>query len=565
MLNKTYFKWLWIVFCFIVYILFAMSSLGEPFMADNLHFTLAAKILNKEYQPLFKEDFGLWHPPAYVHLLALIDKLIGLNPVSARLVGIVCFFLSLILVFEISLKLFKNNPNSKLIAAIACLLFSINPLSVRGSLIVDIDNSILNLTLLFFTYFLIVDYSAPNSKNIFWGGLLFTLVLWTKLTTPLILLFSFLVFLLFKKEKRLLLRACAIFSIGIALFFISWKFYCLLYKRQYLALFSHLSRTFFYLESRSSILYFAATMIKTFISLLLWLSPFLVIIFYLLIKERTKIFFGDKKVLLSDLMLIYCLFILFFYLLIGGLSHGVPKYYFPMVPILSILVAKWISDRVALIKKNINVFIFLVLLVVIYNIFLVGDPVYMSYHALKEAIVRGLPLEGIINKNINGMIFLFIPFILIFLFSKRIFKNQTLATALIICAFASNISLDILQSRADYNTVYCYGAKGTKEVINFLDPKVGSKDFLLAPNEIIWGVSSVNHTSYEARTYYNDVSNLLKIAKRYQPLAIVYGISSNTIEQYRLVYNNEETQKFLNKNFTRYDIDDYTVWFKKRN
>lgn len=563
MLNKTQFKWLWIVFCFAAYFLIAFPSLEEPFMTDNVSFVLSAQLLNKEIQPIFGELMGYWHPRAYVHFLALIDKLLDLNPFSVRLLGILCFFISLILIFEISLTIFRGNPNSDLIARTACLLYSINPLALRGSLIVDIDNSILNVALLFFIHFLILDYISPRAMNIFWGGFLFMFVLWTKLTTPIILIFACLIYLLLTKDKGKLFRVCLIFLIGIGLFIISWRLYCLFYKKQYLLLLTHLFNSFSILESKVSVQFFIITMARTVVSFLLWISPFFIIVFYLLTVERIKRFLKDKKIYLTDLLLVYSVSIFLFYLLIGGYSHGVLKYYYPITPILSILAAAWIAPRFSYIRKNFIFFVTIILLIVIYDVILVGDPIYTSYYALREVIIReNLPIIRVVLKGILQIIFLLMPFAFVFYFSKRIFKNEALAVSLIILITGNNLALNITQSKAGYNTVYCYGARGTKEVVEFLKPRSNKKDFIFAPNEIIWGTNP-SLSSYKSNHFLKDAKLFLEIFQYYQPVAVVYGISSNTIKQYQQVFNNKEVQSYLKRNFIPYDIGSYTVWLKK--
>lgn len=265
---------LFIILCICIYLLFALFSIREPIMADQINFFNAAKLLDignvffGKRTPLVSLDFP--HPLLYVHLLSFIDKFWGINTVNARLIGILCFIITLLFIYFISKKIFEYDNNGRLIALLACFLYSINPMVIQGSLLIDIDNTILTVALLFFIFYFVRFSERLNFKNLFLLGLLFALSLWTKLTTPLILILSIIMFhFLNGTYKKGLLQAFVILTIGVTLFLFTWRLYCYVYSQPFFAPFGSLWGSFFRLRARGTISHQFITLFRTSVRIIL--------------------------------------------------------------------------------------------------------------------------------------------------------------------------------------------------------------------------------------------------------------------------------------------------------
>ena len=80
-----------------------------------------------------------WHPPTYPYLAALLGKFVTINESTIRMIGIVSYLISVILIYAITYGLFRKDRGRESMAILACFLYVLNPLAVRGSLLIDLD------------------------------------------------------------------------------------------------------------------------------------------------------------------------------------------------------------------------------------------------------------------------------------------------------------------------------------------------------------------------------------------------------------------------------------------
>lgn len=559
-----------IALCFILYLLFSFSSWHEPIMGDDVILALSIKAignidLTRYFTTGRDNNFGIWHPSAYANLNAFLGRFFGVNETTARAVGGLSFLVSLVFIYLIAYELCRKFNKSRQIAALSCLVYSLNPLAIRGSMLIDMDGSILNAGVLLFLYLLIRDNSARATfRNIFVFGALFAAILWIKFATPIILISSLFIYYLFKRDRAKILRVTAIATLGIALFSATWLIYCYLNHRTFFAVFKHPLLVFTRFLSMDSKIISLGLIARSIWAIFIWSSPsFIFMAMISLIKiSREKIvnysFFSIKQ------LAFYAASVLIIYIFIGGVTHTFPKYHYAMMPVFAILISRLTLKEISFDRSLITKVTLLITGLVIYNIYIVGDPLYTINYALKEDIIlhAGKFAHQIIIKELRQVLLILLTIPIAYLFFTKLNRPKRLILSLFITAIAFNISLSLTQMKADYNTVYCYGAKGVRVASDFIRSNTDPSSPIFAPLEIIWLVNN-NLPSYTLSKKTASPDEFLETIRKNRIQCVAYGISGNTMDEYMRVFNLAVVQNFLKAGYTPYEIGSYQIWLKR--
>jgi 4-amino-4-deoxy-L-arabinose transferase-like glycosyltransferase len=214
---------------------FVTPQLGRPLMYDDANFALAARAVADTGLPFGnqgwmsergdfsqREQWALWHPPLYVYVLGLFARLGGWVPAVLRLPALVSGLATAVLVYLLARDLTRGPPSARRIAGgIAVALVLLCPLTIQSALILDIDFTLLvPLSVLF-----IWLYPRLEGTERAWLALapLFTVLLWSKMTNPLVLLAVTLVWQVLRGQPvRAVLHLVGIGALGAALFGLSW-------------------------------------------------------------------------------------------------------------------------------------------------------------------------------------------------------------------------------------------------------------------------------------------------------------------------------------------------------
>lgn len=127
--------------------------------------------------------------------------------------------------------------------------------------------------------------------------------------------------------------------------------------------------------------------------------------------------------------------------------------------------------------------------------------------------------------------------------------------------------MNILQAKADYHTIYCYGGKGLEEVVSFVRERKGEKSSIVATMDIVNNIDekeflATTHKTI-AKNFFSDPEKFISLVKSKNADFIIYSISANTVLQYRKVFNNPRVINFLEKKFLQKKIGSYTIWFRE--
>lgn len=214
------------------------GQLARPYVYDDVSFILGAQAVAETGRPygdqgymlhLYgqREQWALWHPPLYILTLGLVVALFGEGEPAARSLGILALLLCAGLAFDLARRAVREaggGPGRELAAGVlAVALYTLNPLAVQASLLLDIDNTVLMLLIALQVWLAIRLPGLWSGRAMVGLGLLYGLSLWAKLTTPLALAAALAFTRLFQGTGwRGALQALGVAGLGWLLFLASW-------------------------------------------------------------------------------------------------------------------------------------------------------------------------------------------------------------------------------------------------------------------------------------------------------------------------------------------------------
>jgi hypothetical protein len=117
-----------------------------------------------------------------------------------------------------------------------------------------------------------------------------------------------------------------------------------------------------------------------------------------------------------------------------------------------------------------------------------------------------------------------------------------------------------MQLKAKYFTVYCYGGEIPGDFYDLFKGKALTAENVLSTGDIRYmlGIRKrTEHVIWNNRNVFVDTVNKIK------PDYIIFGISSNTVDQYKNIFHNREINSFLDQYYTGSKYGSYTVLSKK--
>lgn len=440
---------------------------------------------------------GLWHPPLYLSLIGISLRLFGQTSQSAQLLGIISFFLNLILIYFISKEFFVEEKKKSLIISLAIFLYSINPLIIKSSFFIDIDNSILT-TLMTFFLFIFIRLEKRNSgiDGDILLGLLFGGILWAKFHS-LLLIPAIVLYQIFNRNyKRAIIQGIIVTLVGWGFFLVSWWIYCQISQLPFSMPFLHNFGPFLRPSASSDNLLsktlFSLGMIR---NVILWTCPLFFFFFVFLGVKIIKDYFVNKRLTLLDFLFLYGILVVLAYTVLGRGTAGFPKYYIPMMPALSIVIAAFVSQYIPEIsKKTLLTAITIFIAGIFFCLFVIGDPLLLPFTPKRSLLNNPEAVKTLIITSISPPFFYLLLLGIITGIIKLTERRMGFLNILILATFLSlvsaNVSVDILQAKAKYATTYNYGEKGMKNTIEYLKAVVGKEDILICPKDVAYYVQT---------------------------------------------------------------------------
>lgn len=485
MLNFFKNKSVWIGLFIISYFVLVIPQVQKLFVGDEIAFVKAAHGIVTTGMPIYEGlsnniKIGLWHPTLYINILAASFKFLGVHEWSARIVSVLFTLSTLVIVYSLAKEISNDN---RYVIFLSCFLFLFNPLVIQNSLFIDIDNSVLAFLMILFIYaYIKIDRTKP--KNLFVLGILFGVTLWAKLPTPPFLILGILMFNFYKQEfKKGIVESIMIALPGTLLFLGSWLLYCHIFDLSYLQPFTHLANK---LSSMPySMPYILMTRLGTLKTIMFWTTPYYIL---LVLTSSINLIRTTSRNRMNIIYLSIIGYLIFMgYIIIDGITVDFPKYFAPVMPIFSIVVADFIGKFCNVKKRSVLYFTFLILILFIYYIFILKDPLLV-----KRLSYNNILLSVIVLASLKTFMFYLLPIAISFIFiiALKINYKQAFVLAMIIPLVTCSLYIGVVQSKADYSTTYRYGETGFKETINFANAKINKEDTIITRKDVAYYLNS---------------------------------------------------------------------------
>lgn len=566
---------------------FALRFLHDPLMADEIYFVIAADHITHGGRPLTRTKadaarfaaadlasgppaderdtgYALWHPPLYVYLVAAVFGLAGTGAAQARLIGLGCLIATILAIYFLSQEVFRDRADRRAIGLLAAFLFAVNPLAIQGALVVDIDNTLLTPALLLALLAIVRSLDGARATRDLTLGVLFAVLLWIKLTTPLALLLALAIFLAAREGPGVALtRTGAIAFVGVAGFLVTWIAYTGAQGLPAAAPFEHLLGSLVSAGPHGTLPTVAREAGLALARVALWASPFLLVLWGMALARRASELASARALRSEDLLHLTAAIVLMVYLVVGRTTFSFPRYHYPVLPLLAILGAASIlaTWRTAAPRSGRWLAATLVGATLVW---LAGDPLLSTYSIVKERLVAGLAL-GDVNRRValQAAVLLLIPLAIASLGGGggRLGLARASVLPLAVAAVSYSLALDAIQVRAGYLVRYGYGGVGTREVLAFLGREVTPESVVLAPAELIYGIGN-RVSPFPANAVWTSEPALLGALSAPPVRAVVYGLPTNTIEQLRFLERDPRVVRALHERFRRWTIGSYTVWVR---
>lgn len=461
-----------------IYLILVILQIHKLFVGDEVDFVRAAEGIVTTGKPIYtgannKTYIGLWHPTLYVNILALSFRFFGVHDWSARIVSVAFTLLTLLVVYLITKHLNFSNFSKVL----AIFIFLLNPLIVQGSILVDIDNSALMFFITLFVYaYLKLD---KTMKNLVLLAILFALTLWTKISTPPVLILGIFIYHVLNREYRdALLESTIIGFIGCFLFLITWFSYCAFLDLPFPQPFIH---NISYLSHGDS-LHYILTHLWGFKNILFWATPFFLLLILAISQSRMKFYCKNRKLIVVDFLVIVGLLIFFEYLIVGSYQTAdFPRYFIPMMPFFSIASAYYFERVRELERRDLHALVLVLVITVVYLLLWSSDPLLVDRVIFNEKSLHKIAEETAV-VTAQYIIPFVIPYIILKILRVRNAFILSIAVPLLLCS----IYINAIQVGADYNTNYLYGERGMKNTIDYLSSRVNSSDIVIARKDVAY-------------------------------------------------------------------------------
>lgn len=547
----------------IFYLVMSLSVLHRPLVGDDIPYSAEAQMPHYGLM-------GSWHPPLYQDALRILVRVAGLNRENLRLLGIFCFFLTLRLTY----LLVNEVTHNKAKGILACILYLIHPLAIQGSLVIDIDSTVLTTLLMFFLFYFCRHYEKPTLKNNLFLGVLFFLCLWAKLSTPVLLLFALLVSYIFRgKIKKGLIELSIIAGLGISLFLLFWFAYSRIYQLDFFGVFQ---RSINVLSKYSGGTTYAGLKELALRSarIYLWLGPYFIILWVSIVILRIRGYIrGEKQFREIDFLILYANVVFFSYIFVGGSCFGMAKYHYPIVAIICIIIADFsINLRPYRFKDKIALFAILGLIFIFIDWIVSGDLLYLLNYSLKKVVIfRPWELNSFFLHFIKLIFLYHLPLIsgiiLLYLAGKREDFVKNLVFLSLCLIFIAHLSLDIRHLKSDYFTTFCYGRDiaELKKLESFFK-EIASKNkgaIIIGPEDALYNAFGRYPPEYNYSNLWNRRDKFIAAIKNPSVACVAYSFAWNAAFTFQEVFFHSSVKGVLERQYQLYDLGSYCVWVRK--
>ena len=558
------------IMALVIFTVGSWTRIKQPVPMDDLwSLESAASIYAKgTSQPLSVlgiTPYFFLHPYLYLYSLAGAFKILGVSEISARMVGIISGWLAIIIVFLITKSFAGGNKFERIrTAALICLFYALAPATIQGASMLQLDITILVPALLLLVLSFAKYYQSQKITWAFACSLALALSLWIRLSTPLLVVFLFTLYILISRGA-LKIRLGSVLSLigGFLFFLLSWYLHSRLTGVTFSKIFKY---TLFAFQYRTQSLFsgIAVSAFKNTLPIILWIGPFSVSVIFMLALRKFKEIFKGSRIHLADVFLFIGIIIAVGYIFIGGAAFGFPKYQSPVIPLVYIGTAVSFSKYKNVFKNLRSGTIFsMVLIAFAIQLLLIGDLLYFFRYILREYMAFMPPPWFGIFKEIGFRVgCAFVIYLILCANYLRSSPKRGIMGLLILFAFGSNIAMSFMQCLAAYHTGYNYGEVGRAEAIEFIRNKIPAESTVVAPQEVTYYLN-YQGPSYIPEGFWMDTEKIKRILEDKKTSAFVYSITTNMISELAAINSDTSIQHLLRSGYDNFRIGSYWIWVRK--
>lgn len=500
--------WILAILIIIIFILLVMVQADKKFVLDEIDFPIVSKATSETGYPIYyrgemnPEHIGLYHPPLYIYLQALFIRLLGYSEITIRAFGMLCAILTAFLSVMVVKLLIFNNEKYKMVEQhfylVFMALFLWHPYTIACATLPDIDTTILPVTFALFIFFAtkysrkmelekanFVSFLKNNLKELIVLVLMFTLLLWSKLTISLLaplLLFSLFYFYSYKLKGSIIVTFI-VTALGCILFLITFKAYTVLFDLPFDYTFRFLFESFIKGTASETSNYIATVYniirnLSYAIYFLNWLTmpTFLLLSLGLLYLFKKNANMGSSNHRQLLVITIFSLFIILFYFGLIAPFGGFFKYIIVVMPYLFIPFILFYSNlKLEYKQSNVSIiYIIALILGFLINTFLIRD----------NPIKHSTPVSFY-----TVLAVLLICIVFIYLLGGKNTKLTSVTiwiNIILLVTIGYQLSLSRIQAISNYPTKYNYGLAGFEETVEYLRANT-EKD------EVIWAMKDIGY------------------------------------------------------------------------
>lgn len=452
----------------------AWFSFNKEIKGDLISFFTAARAINENgklvhYSGELEQIPSLWHPPLYIHILALIMRVFPNYLPATRILGIICLLITCWLVFLLCKELDSQRGKDSSLFISAIMILAGCPLFIQGAFVFDIDYSILPVLMLIFILAYLKFTIKQTMGRMATLALIFAVVLWAKLTTPLILPIIIIFYHVVRNEWRMVFKILLICISASLIFMFTWWLYSEIFAANYSYPFTYtLKGKFLTLFSspninHSSLVDSLKSRIQTVRWDLLLVTPIITISFIVIFFKRLVLFFKGERLLgQRDLLNLIAIGIIGGYFVMFSGHYTIAKYIYPALPMVAIIIALEVKETFeTIIDSKQAISLSLILLGVI-----------MGSVVLPEALSYNFSDQPLKYKLLS-MLFYSIPFGLVLfpLVNNKRVKLTVFPTILVISLLYNSgigASQCLRQSISDMTPTIPIPEKGFTETVKYL-------------------------------------------------------------------------------------------------
>jgi 4-amino-4-deoxy-L-arabinose transferase-like glycosyltransferase len=480
-----------------------VAQLPQPLVADEPQFVDVAYSLATAARPLgfagSRWTVILTHPNLYHSLLALPAFFASKAPWAARLVGVIGFALTALLVGDAARRVTRERAGPGL----AVLLFALHPLALQSALLVEIDTALLPVLTALMLWYVVRAGLDLDGASWLGLGLLFGVALCAKLTTPPLVLGGLALHALVSWRPRRLARLGLAALVGVALFAAYYFPYTLFPGLPWTQPFVHSWGKAAALGGDA-----AGVLLGRGAKVALWLGlPFLValaLLFFSQARRRFRATAPGGEV--AGAALLTAAVILVFYLLVGGEGYGFVKYHAPLVPLAALALGVAFGPQLA--RESKLGLLLLGAAAIAYYAYAARDPLYWPYVARELVDVQYAPVGELRKAQLLDVAFLLCPLVAAVIVTRR--GGRTLA--FVVLAVASAVALDGWQLGTPYEHRYNYGERGFAEAVAAVK-RVDARAMVVVPVDVAFADGyrhrhwAVEETLREPRVFHAAFAN----------------------------------------------------------